>query len=35
MLGSVGAAQILTLVIPLGFFILALIWGFFQREPRR
>ncbi len=34
MLGSVGGGQVLTLVIPLGFFICVLVWGFFQRDRR-
>lgn len=35
MLGNVGTGQILTLVIPLGFFIVVIIWGFFQRGRNR
>jgi hypothetical protein len=27
--------QALTLAIPLGFFVVVLIWGFFQRNPTR
>jgi hypothetical protein len=27
--------QALTLAIPLGFFLLVLLWGFFQRRPTR
>jgi len=27
--------QVLTLAIPLGFFLLVLIFGFFQRRPTR
>ena len=32
---SAYATQSLTLAIPLGFFVLALIWGFFQRNPSK
>jgi hypothetical protein len=35
MLASVGGGQVLTLVIPLGFFLLFLVWLFFQRGPNR
>lgn len=29
------ATQALTLAIPLGVFVIALLWGFFQRNPSR
>lgn len=32
---SAYGTQALTLAIPLGFFIVVLIWGFFQRHPTR
>jgi hypothetical protein len=32
---SAYGAQSLTLAIPLGFFLLVLLWGFFQRRPTR
>jgi len=35
MLAGVGGGQALTLIIPLGFFILVVIWLFFQRRPSR
>jgi hypothetical protein len=27
--------QVMTLAIPLGFFLLVCFWGFFQRHPTR
>jgi hypothetical protein len=35
MLASIGEAQVLTLVIPLGGFLVFCTWGFFQRKPKR
>ena len=32
---SAYATQALTLAIPLGVFIVVIIWGFFQRTPSR
>ncbi len=32
---SAYGTQSLTLAIPLGFFIVALIWGFFQRNATK
>jgi hypothetical protein len=32
---SAYGTQSLTLAIPLGFFVLAILWGFFQRRPTR
>ena len=30
---DVASTQALTLAIPLGFFCVVLLWGFFQRRP--
>ena len=32
---DIAGTQSLTLAIPLGFFLLMLVWGFFQRRPNR
>jgi hypothetical protein len=32
-LASAYGPQSLTLAIPLGFFLLVVLWGFFQRRP--
>ncbi len=32
---DIAGTQALTLAIPLGFFMLVLLWGFFQRRSTR
>jgi len=35
MASDAAATQALTVAIPLGFFVLMLLWGFFQRRPTK
>jgi hypothetical protein len=32
---DLAGTQALTLAIPLGFFVVVLLWAFFQRRPNR
>jgi len=34
-MSDVAATQALTFAIPLGTFVVVLVWGFFQRRPTR